>query len=152
MRLDQNLSMTRGKLLAWFGIVLALSVYSRWHTRHAGRDRCGLDGSRITPVYRVDLMEDGDPVASFCSIKCAVEWPDVSSVAYWRVRDEMTGQPLDARKAAFVESSVVTVQSRQNRTHVFKQRTDAMAHAAEYDGHQVVNPLLIGAVRVDVPD
>lgn len=141
--------MTRGKLVVWFGFILVLSLYSRWYTRYAGADRCSLDGNRITPIYRVDLMNGTESVASFCCVKCAAEWPDVPEGAYWQVRDEKTGKLLDARQAAFVESSVVTVSSRQDRTHVFKKRMDAMAHAAEYDGYQIANPLVKGKAPAD---
>jgi hypothetical protein len=128
-------------LAAWFLFVLFLAVLGRWQVARARADRCNLDGSRITPIYRVDLMAGEKVERSFCCLRCARDWPQGAGGGYWRVRDEVTGQLLDAATACFVESSVVTVPSRQCRIHVFKDWAAAMAHAAEYGGKRVPNPL-----------
>ena len=83
-------------------------------------------------------------LARFCCISCAKEWPDVPAGSWWRVRDEITGEALDADVASFVESSVVTVASRRCRTHAFKNWSDAMNHAATYGGERVADPLVRG--------
>ena len=132
----------RWKALAvWFLFVTLLAVFGRWQVARARTDRCSLDGSRITPIYRVDLMAGEKIERSFCCLRCAQDWPQGAGHGYWRVRDEVTGQLLDAATACFVESSVVTVPSRQCRTHVFKDWAAAMAHAAEYGGGRIRNPL-----------
>ncbi len=136
--------MSSKRLVIWFAVVLALALYSRWHASRTRSDRCGLDGNRIEPVYAVDLMLDGRVTGRFCCVRCASEWPDVPADAYWQVRDEITGRPLDATTACFVESSVVTVASRQDRTHVFASWADALGHMTRYDGIRVPNPLAIG--------
>ncbi len=133
--------MTRNLLIAWFVIVLACALGSRWGVYNARADRCSLDGNRLIPIYRVDLMLDGLVKESFCCIRCATEWPDTPLGAYWQVRDETTGQLMDATQGCFVESSVVTIPSRQDRMHVFKGWVDAMNHMAECDGRRVANPL-----------
>jgi len=131
------------RLAVWFGLVLALALYSRWYMDRTRTDRCSLDGNRIEPIYAVHLMLDGKVLARFCCIPCAREWPDVPSGAYWRVTDEITGEPLDATTASFVESSVVTVPSRQARIHVFAHWADAMEHDTRYSGVRIPNPLVI---------
>lgn len=131
---------THKGLLVWFGLVLLFSLFSRWHVYHRSATRCSLDGNRIVPVYRVDLMLAGDTLESFCCVRCAREWPDVPAGINWRVYDEITKAALDAAKACFVESEVVTVPSRQDRTHVFANWADAMTHADAYDGDRVPNP------------
>ena len=133
--------MTHNRLVVWFVAVLACSLYSRWDVYHAGAGRCSLDGNRLTPIYRVDLMLGGRIETSFCCIRCAREWPDVPPGAYWQLRDEATGRILDATRGCFVESSVVTIPSRQDRTHVFSDWVDARNHMADYDGYRVANPL-----------
>ena len=86
-------------------------------------------------------MVDGRVKESFCCVKCAQEWPQAVEGGYWRVRDEVTGQILDAATACYVESSVVTVPSRQDKIHIFKGWAHAMDHAVEYGGTRIGNPL-----------
>ena len=133
---------TRG-LVIWFSLVLAVAAFGRWDMERARIGRCRLDGTRITPVFQVDLMQSGQVLASFCSLRCASEWPDVPAGGYWRVRDEVTGEAIDAAAAIFVESAVVTVPSRQDRTHAFGSWIDAMNHASGYDGITVACPLVL---------
>lgn len=128
------------RTLLWFTAVLVLSLSSRHALRSANQDRCSLDGSRLVPIYRVDQMLDGAPVASFCCVTCAAEWPESPAGAYWRVRDEVTGQPLDAAVACFVQSTVITVPARQDRVHVFRSWVDALEHLEEFGGSRLTDP------------
>ncbi len=128
-------------LAIWFSVLVALSVASRWSIDRDRSARCSLDGVRIEPIYRVDLAVDEKITASFCCVKCAAEWPNVPSRAVWRVRDEVSGKVMDATKACFVISQVVTVSSRQARTHVFEKWTDAMNHTTQFGGSRIDNPL-----------
>jgi len=137
-------------IAAWFAALLALSLFSRAQIHARRSARCSLDGQRIEPIYEVDLVEDREVVARFCCIACAVEWPAVTPQAWWRVRDEITGEPLDARVASFVDSSVVAVASRRCRTHAFKNWSDAMNHAATYGGERVADPLVRGRAPRDL--
>lgn len=135
--------MTTKRVVAWFAALVALSFLSRWYAYEARADRCALDGNRIVPVYGVDLMAGSEVRASFCSIGCATEWPEVRNASdppIWRVRDEISGEPLDATKACFVRSSVVTIPARQERTHAFRDWSDALEHLHEYGGERIVNP------------
>lgn len=125
----------------WLSAVLVISLISRWRVYQSRADRCNLDGNRIEPIRRVDLLRDGKTLQSFCCITCAADWPDVPPGAYWRVHDEITGEALDSASACFVESAVVTVPSRQDRIHVFKNWADALGHCKQYDGRRISNPL-----------
>ena len=135
--------MKRKTLVLWFCAVFVFSLYSRWRTYRSGAERCSLDGTRIVSTYRVDLMRSSKMIHSFCGIRCAREWPDVPDGGYWQVRDEMSGEVLDAARACFAESTVVTVPSRQDRTHVFKSWVDALNHIEEYGGNRIANPLAL---------
>lgn len=104
--------------------------------------RCDYDGTRIIPVYGIDIMlKDGENM-NFCSVHCAWEWSrkNRSRIDSVMVTDEITGERLDASLAYYVESDVVTVRAVQNRTHVFKEKTDALAHAGQHNGNMIDNP------------
>jgi len=132
--------MSTFRLVTWFCTCLGLALLSRWQVLGARSARCALDGSRIVKTYQVDLVRDGQATRSFCCVRCATEWPERSPPAAWLVRDEVTGQVLDATLACFVESSAVTVPARHDRVHVFKRWPEAMQHIAEHGGARIVNP------------
>lgn len=142
--------MTARNLSIWFALVLLLAVYSRWHTDRSRNQRCALDGNRIQPWARVDLLAGGEVLYSFCCVTCAAEWPDVPRDAYWQVHDEITGAPLDAARARFVRSSKVSVPARACRIHVFREWPDALAHAKQYNGRRIPNPF--GPLTSRTPD
>jgi hypothetical protein len=137
---EMDCLMSRKGLLIWFSCIFVLSLYSRWCVFVARADRCSLDGNRIVPVHQVDLMVDGRVKERFCCVRCAREWPNVPWGATWQVRDEMTGDLLDVTIACFVESSVVTVPSRRDRIHAFKNWTDAVSHVSLYGGSRIPCP------------
>jgi hypothetical protein len=142
--------MTYKLLILWFGTVFALSMFSRWDVFERRAQRCSLDGNRIAPVHRVDLMAEREVLASFCCVRCASDWPDVEDGSYWRVRDELTGEVMDADEACFVESGVVTVPSRQDYVHVFASWADALAHVTEFGGERIAQPL-VAHIPLDKP-
>jgi hypothetical protein len=121
-------------------VLLIFSWLSRELVRGSHPDRCSFDGVSIDRVHRVDLMEDGMVRASFCSVACALAWPKLPASRYWQVRDEMSGEPIDASRACFVLSRVVTVATRGERIHVFRQWTDAMNHCAQFGGARIADP------------
>lgn len=132
--------MTFRRLALWFGLVAALAAYSRAEVGAQRKLRCSLDGNRIQSTYQVDLVSGGKVLESFCSIACAHQWPDIPPTAHWQVRDEVTGRVLDAARAHFIRSRVVTVPARRERTHVFAHWADAELHAQTHGGNQVPNP------------
>src|SRR5262249_35426971 len=128
-------------LLGGFAAILLLSIASRVHVRDATAGRCRLDGAPIEPIRIVELMDRGEVLASFCSFGCARAWPSPPRTAYWRVRDEVSGAPLDAERAFFVQSRVPSVAARGERIHVFRDATEAMTHCAQFGGARIPNPL-----------
>jgi len=132
--------MSNARLVLWFTAVLVISLVSRWRIFDADAERCALDGQRIVPIYRVDLMDGNERRARFCSIGCASDWPATSQESVWHVRDEVTGKTLDATKACFVLSDIVTIPARQERRHIFSSWADAHAHLAEFNGERISNP------------
>jgi hypothetical protein len=103
-----------------------------------------MDGNRMEPIYQVDLAAGGNVLASFCSLTCALQWPEVPEDAYWLVRDEVTGRALDSTRAHFVSSRLVTVPARAEHVHVFAHWADAQAHAERHGGQAVPDPLARG--------
>jgi hypothetical protein len=134
--------MSSKALLVWFCALSLFAVLSRGQVRGARPDRCSLDGTAIEPIHRVDLMQGGDPVASFCSLACALAWPAVPAGSWWQLRDEVSGRPIDASRAWFVESRVVTVATRRERIHVFLEPTEAMNHCVQFGGARIADPFL----------
>jgi hypothetical protein len=127
--------------MSWFAALLALALPSRIGVRVAATERCALDGAAIEPIRRVDLMQELAVRASFCSIACAREWPERPAGSFWQVRDEISGRPIDAERATFVLSRVVSVPARGERLHVFRNVADATAHCEQFGGTVVVDPL-----------
>jgi len=138
--------MSHRAILLWFAALTIFAIVSRAQVRGGGPDRCSFDGAVIEPIRRVDLMEDSTPAASFCSLACARAWPalppSASHQAWWRVRDEVTGLAIEARRATFVTSRVVTVPARGERIHVFADPTAAMSHCVQFGGARIADPLL----------
>lgn len=136
--------MSHRSILLWFAALTIFAVVSRAQVRGGGPDRCSFDGAVIEPIHRVDLMEETTPSASFCSIACALDWPARPPPAphrnWWRVRDEVTGLPVDASRATFVASRVVTVPARSERIHVFADPTAAMSHCVQFGGARIADP------------
>jgi hypothetical protein len=83
----------------------------------------------------------GAVLASFCSYGCARAWPDVPAGATWRVRDEVSGAPVDAEVVLFVQSRVPSVAARGERIHAFREATEAMNHCEQFGGDRIANPL-----------
>jgi hypothetical protein len=128
------------------GAALALALASRWQHEGAGADRCSLDGRAIEAVRRIDLVEKSahggeEAVASFCSYACALAWPgERPTDAWWRVRDEASGAPIDAALASFVASRAESESGRRERIHAFASWSEAIAHADAYGGTRIENP------------
>jgi len=129
-------------LCVWFVVLAILALLSRERVRDARTSRCNLDGVAIQPLRRVDLMRGGEVLASFCSITCALSWPDRPPHGFWRVRDEATGRAIDAALAHFVESRVASDAAHGERVHVFLDAAEAARHCDQFDGAPLPNPLL----------
>ncbi len=127
--------------LILMGLVALAS--SLWQNGGAS-ECCEMDGQKLSPALRVDLtMPDGTSHA-FCTIACAHSWlanqPDTTPREA-TVRDAITGEPVDAYTAFFVQSKLVTNRASANNIHAFRFRTDAMEHIRQFGGRLVPDPL-----------
>jgi nitrous oxide reductase accessory protein NosL len=124
----------------WVGLVglvvaVGLPVAGNW-ARHRAAGTCALDGMKIDPVYRVEVVDFRGRAEPFCCLKCAEMWLKNRSgqTRTIRVTDEASGEVIDADTAVYVRSSVVTMPTTGNRVHVFRNRADAEKHAAAHAG------------------
>jgi hypothetical protein len=136
-----ELNLASRPMIVWFAALVGLGLWSRSDLAERRAGRCSLDGIALTPTARVDLVQGDEELARFCCTTCAASWPDVPDGAWWRVRDETTGERLVSTEAIFVTSRVVTVSARHDRVHAFAQLRDAMAHAAAFGGRVIPCPL-----------
>jgi hypothetical protein len=132
--------------VVWFAATLALAVASRWQVASHRIGRCSFDGRTIESIHQIDLVESVPggamkTIASFCSYTCALAWPDVPTDAHWQVRDEGSGEVIDASQASFVASRADSPAARGERIHAFRHWSDAMNHAAAFGGAALDNPL-----------
>lgn len=120
-------------------IALLASLWGGYETQ----ETCEMDGQELSSNLRVDLtMSDGGSHA-FCSIECARRWlarqPEPSAKEAV-VRDALTGEPLDAYVAFFVQSPVVTNRANGNNIHAFRYRIDAAEHIRRFHGEEIADP------------
>jgi len=123
-------------------MVLIAAGATLWESR-SPVGTCEMDGQPIDPHYEVDLKLADGSWHSFCSILCARRWLDKKKIDYpeeARVRDALTGVPLDAYVAFFVESPIVTNPANGNNIHAFRYRTDAADHIRRFGGHMIDSP------------
>jgi hypothetical protein len=111
--------------------------------------RCSLDGSRIEPLYEVVVSPGERQLRRFSCVRSAQIWlaenrARVSSV--W-VTDEETGEKLEAEQAYYVVSGLITTPHTGNRIHVFAKEKTARAHAGQYGGRIIHNPLRVPLVQ-----
>jgi hypothetical protein len=128
-------------MVLWFAALLGVGLWSRSDLQSRRVERCSLDGVALSSTARVDLVLGEVELARLCCTTCAASWPDIPAGAWWRVRDEATGDRLAASEALFVTSRVVTVRARQDHVHTFARMRDAMAHADAFSGRVIPCPL-----------
>lgn len=109
--------------------------------RGGGGIRCDYDGTRIQPIYEVDLTFEDGSTKRFCSIVCvSMQLKDEKKkLKYITVVDEVSGNKIDASLAFFVESDVVTVHHVKNNIHVFAKEEYAKRHARQFTGKLIAN-------------
>jgi hypothetical protein len=124
-----------GISLAGLVVVIGLPVMGYYVRRHE-EPGCCLDGGKIEPAYRVEIVDSGDRQHVFCCLRCAEIWIGRQSrpPRSITVTDETSGQQIAAAEAHYVRSFVVTTPTMGNRVHVFRNRADAEKHAAECRG------------------
>ncbi|HKI36434.1 MAG TPA: hypothetical protein VKA46_31540 [Gemmataceae bacterium] len=116
-------------------VVVSLAMVAHWARRDPGTG-CALDGMKIDPVYRVEVVDGGGGRHAFCCPTCARLWLKQQPIppATITVTDEASGEATDAATAHYVRSPVVTTPSTGNRIHVFRSRDDAEKHANTFGG------------------
>jgi hypothetical protein len=121
--------------LAGLAVVVGLAVGAHW-ARHDPQAGCALDGSKIDPIYRVEILDDQGDSHAFCCPTCARLWlgRQPTPPRAITVTDEASGERIDARAAYYVRSAVVTRPTTGNRIHVFRDRADADRHAEAFGG------------------
>lgn len=131
--------MTKTTLILLLGagllVAVGLPLAGTW-ARHHEPPRCELEGLPIEPAYRGRVVDGSGGSHLFCCVPCARRWLEQrgggAEAVY--VTDEASGAEIDARSAFFVQSPVVTNPVTGNRTHVFRDRADAEAHARTFGG------------------
>lgn len=104
--------------------------------------RCDYDGAKIEPIYTVYFTLQDGTERKFCSIICAsMSFRELKrQIKEVMVVDEASGKKIDASRAFFVESEVITTLHVKNRIHVFSNREDAERHLKRFNGRWVENP------------
>jgi hypothetical protein len=124
-------------ITALSGVVLAVLVplLAHWARRHSLAG-CALDGLAIDPFYRVEILDHKGREHVFCCLRCATLWLDRQSdpPRVITVTDEVSGERIDAAKAWYVRSPVVTTLATGNNIHVFRNRAEAEKNALEHLG------------------
>jgi hypothetical protein len=124
-----------GLALAGLAVVLGLPALGHW-LRARGEPGCALDGVKIEPAYRVEVLDGQGRTRAFCCVRCAQIWlrRQPGRPRAVTVTDEASGQTIDAAAACYVRSGVVTTPTTGNRVHAFRDRADAERHAALFGG------------------
>jgi len=130
-------------VLAVLVVVVGLALAGSW-ARRGITGRCALDGAAVDRIYRVRVVDEEGPSHDFCCIRCAELWLAAreGSPRALYVTDEASGEEVEAGRAWYVRSSVVTRATTGNRVHAFRERQDAERHAATAGGR-----VLTGADR-----
>jgi len=132
--------------LLFIGLVVFIAIVGGlWARKKSspGGERCEVDKNLIRPLYEVKAFLADQSFKKFCSIPCAQIWQreNKDKAFYFTVVDEKTGQSFDSSLAFFVESEVTTVPEVKSRLHAFVKKEDALAHAQQFKGKLIENPL-----------
>jgi hypothetical protein len=127
-------------------IVLLLGTSSLLIYRYAGRTtehRCAYDGLEIDPRYEVRFALENGNFVRLSSINTAIQAFDQyeNDVREILVTDEDSGRQIEAEKAYFVESRLISIPHARNRIHAFASIEAARSHRDEFSGHLITNPL-----------
>jgi hypothetical protein len=129
------------------GLIIAacLSVLGIFFQSRQGSWRCSLDGSVINPLYEVEIIEANELSRKFSCVGNARIWlqRNTGAVRLIRVTDEMSQEKITAEKAFYVLSTVMTTPHTGDKIHVFGSREAAQAHARQFAGVMVDNPLRV---------
>lgn len=143
--------MDRKKTILLFVILILSAGIAVWGgrtftglTKSPTKTRCAFDGTPLRDLYRVEMVLQDDRRITCCSIYCAQQYARQNREGVRRIRvvDENSGRVLEADRATYVHSRVVSVPEVNNRIHVFAAREEALDHARQFGGHLIPNPFL----------
>ena len=127
-------------LILWFAGLSLAAAFSRAQLRQGGEARCSFDGLPIETGGRVDLVEQEQQSASFCSVECALAWPARASAAsHFVVHEERFGTALDPGAAYFIRSRP-TARGGRAILRAFADPLSAAEYARAFGGTAVPNP------------
>ncbi|MEK6682247.1 MAG: hypothetical protein AABY79_09825 [Nitrospirota bacterium] len=123
-------------------LIIAVASGSAIYKKSQRFEKCDFDGVHIKPIYRVDAILKNNDAKRFDSIYCAYMWlsENKEPISHIMVRDEVTGEKIDASIAYYVDSEIITNNVNNNRVHAFLKLEDAERHAKSYKGRIVKNP------------
>ncbi|MBI3354720.1 MAG: hypothetical protein HY034_07525 [Nitrospirae bacterium] len=123
-------------------LIIAVASGSAIYKKSQRFEKCDFDGVHIKPIYRVDAILKNNDAKRFDSIYCAYMWlsENKEPISHVMVRDEVTGEKIDASIAYYVDSEIITNNVNNNRVHAFLKLEDAERHAKSYRGRIVKNP------------
>ena len=120
------------------GIVLVATLLPFASTRLAGPpgERCARDGVALGRLLQVRIEAAAGTEHRFCSVRCAEDWLRRSgeTATAIRVIDEASGREIDADRAHWVRSQILTSRESNESLHAFARAADARAHAEAYRG------------------
>ncbi len=139
----RNVFVITGLLSLCLLVILLLIIFRE--DEHQRVTKCAYDGGEIDLPYEVQFIMKNSEVMKFCSIVCALQlFPQLKEkIASVLVTDEVSGQKVSAKKAFFIESSVVTVPHVNNRIHAFASEVEAVRHRDQYSGKHINNPFIL---------
>lgn len=124
-------------LFVSLSFIVGLPVLGWWARRDMA-PHCALDGLRVSPLYRVRVVDAVGATHEFCCVRCAATWlarqPSTPSPRHTFVTDEATGTEIDAEAAYFAASPVTTNAVTGNRVHAFAARSAAEEHVRAFGG------------------
>ncbi len=123
-------------------LMIAIALGSAIYKKSQRVVKCDLDGVTIKPIYQVDVILKKEVAKKFDSIYCAYMWlsENKEPISHIMVRDEVTGEKIDASIAYYVESEIITNNVNNNKVHAFLKSEDAEKHAKAYNGRLIKNP------------
>jgi hypothetical protein len=124
-----------GTVLMGLLVVVGLPLGGHWARRHA-EPGCALDGTKLDPLYRIEIIDSEEARHVFCCPRCAQVWLERQPAPPRAITvvDESSGEQIPASTAYYVRSFVVTIPSTGNRIHAFRSRAAAEEHALTHTG------------------
>jgi len=131
-------------IIFFFILLILIAVFSEQY-RKTG-DICDYDGNDIQPINKVIISTVDGKVHRFCSLCCGAAWlekkPDIKQEfvegkgGSITVVDEVSGEPIDATLAYWIQSKLHSVYENDCRLHSFKDPGEAAKHIQSHRGRE----------------